>query len=264
MLGAVIGDIAGSRFEWDNYRAKDFVFFHPDCEFTDDSVMTLAIAQAVLQVGAEPLALAQEAIRQMRKIGRHYPRCGFGGHFFHWIFGPEAVPYNSFGNGAAMRVSPVAWAAADLDTVLALSDAVTAISHDHPEGLKGARATTAAIFLARHGASQQEIREHIEAHYYPLAFTIDEIRPHYRFNETCQDTVPQAIEAFLEADGFEDAIRIAISLGGDSDTLGAITGSIAEAAFGIPAAMREEALGYLDTRLRSIAEAWLAAYPPQK
>ncbi len=260
MLGAIIGDIVGSRFEWNNYRAKDFTFFHEDCSVTDDSIMTLAVAKAILEAGNDPEQLAPEAVRQMRSIGRHYPRCGFGGHFFHWIFGPEPEPYNSFGNGAAMRVSPAAWAAETLDEVLAVSDAVTAISHNHPEGMKGARATTAAVFLARKGASQEEIRQHIEEFYYPLDFTIDEIRPTYKFNESCQETVPQAIQAFLEASDFEDAIRIAISVGGDSDTLAAITGAIAEAAFGIPAAIRAGALPYLDERLAAILAEWEERY----
>ena len=261
MLGAIIGDIVGSRFEWDNYRAKDFDLFHEKCFATDDSIMTIAIGRAVLDHKATGGSLQKAAKRRMREIGRPYPGCGFGGRFFQWIYSDTMGPYHSFGNGAAMRISAVGWAAESLEEVYDMSYAATKVTHDHPEGLKGAEATAVAIYLARTGHSQAEIRAAIEKTYYKLDFTIDQIRPTYRFNETCQETVPQAIEAFLEAESFEDCIRIAISVGGDSDTLAAITGSIAEAYFGIPEAIAAQAVEYLDPFLREHYDAFVAAYP---
>lgn len=295
MLGAIIGDIVGSRFEFHNHRSKDFTLFTPSCFVTDDSIMTLAVAQALMDTlaalevlfpagqveagaGAAGNAnrpattavtwtddtlqlLSQNTIRAMQRIGRQYPDCGYGGRFAIWMFDDQPLPYHSFGNGAAMRISPVGFFARTEDEVRRLSHAVTAVTHNHPEGLKGAEATAMAIFLARQRRSKDEIRQRIAADYYPLDFTIDQIRPTYRFNETCQGTVPQAIEAFLESESFEDAIRTAISVGGDSDTLAAITGAIAEACYGVPDAFRNQALGYLDARLRAIMDAWDLQFP---
>ncbi|MDR2031656.1 MAG: ADP-ribosylglycohydrolase family protein [Azoarcus sp.] len=257
MLGAIIGDIAGSRFEFGNHRDKAFVLFAPDCCVTDDSIMTLAIARAIMDAGTEDdERLAAAAIVAMREIGRAYPACGFGMSFSQWVASAHPAPYNSYGNGAAMRVSPAAFVARTREDAIRLARAVTAVTHNHPEGLKGAEATAIAIFMARSGASRQDIRDHIHRHYYPLDFTIDEIRPTYAFNETCQETVPQAIEAFLESTSFEDAIRIAVSVGGDSDTLAAIAGSIAEAFHGVPDDLAKTALTYLDTRQRALYDAW--------
>lgn len=303
MLGAIIGDIAGSRFEFHNHRSKEFVLFTPECRVTDDSIMTLAVAQAIMdtlvtlgrsrpahaagggRAGAtdarpslkddanRPAAtsipwtaaaldlLAQNTIRAMQRLGRHYPDCGYGGHFASWMFSDQPRPYQSYGNGAAMRISPVGFFARSEDEVKQLSRAVTAVTHDHPEGLKGAEATAMVIFLARQGRSKVEIRRRIVADYYPLDFTIDQIRSTYGFNESCQGTVPQAIEAFLESQSFEDAIRTAISVGGDSDTLAAITGAMAEACYGVPVAIREQALPFLDLELRAVFAAWEAAGP---
>ena len=261
MLGAVIGDIVGSRFEFNNYRHTDFEFFHPRCRFTDDSVLTLALCRALLNTRADRALLAAEAVRCMQEVGRPYDDCGYGGRFFGWMYSDNPQPYNSFGNGSAMRVSGCAWAAQTLDEVKEMSLAVTAVSHNHPEGIKGAEATAVAAFMARQGASKEEIRACIERDYYHLDFTLDAIRPTYQFNEICQDTVPQALQAFMESTGFEDAIRLAISLGGDSDTLGAITGAVAEAFYGVPRALREQALSYLDKRLLSIVEDFEAVYP---
>ena len=172
------------------------------------------------------------------------------------MFSDDPQPYHSFGNGAAMRVSPAGFAARDAEEALFLAEAVTAVTHNHPEGIKGAKATAAAIYMARTGADRREIKEYIERNYYPLDFSINGIRDSYRFNETCQETVPQAIECFLEATSFEDAIRTAISLGGDSDTIAAITGAIAEAYYGVPDWMRAQALSYLDGRLRAVYDEW--------
>lgn len=260
MIGAIIGDIAGSRFEFHNYRKKDFTLFTKECFPTDDSIMSLAVAKAVLEYKTNDANLSEAAVQWMQKIGRPYPACGFGGNFFDWIYSDHPKPYNSFGNGAAMRVSACGFAANTLEEALQMSDSVTAVTHNHPEGIKGARATTTAIFLAKTGVSIPEIRAHITKQYYPLDFTIDAIRPTYRFNETCQDTVPQAIEAFLESNSFEDAIRTAVSVGGDSDTLAAITGSIAEAYYGVPQALYDAAVAYLDPLMRELLHTFEAIY----
>ena len=266
MLGAIIGDIVGSIYEFNNIRTKDFPLFGTDYEepfFTDDSVMTIAIAAAILSCKDNYTNLSSQAIKFMQGIGRSYPGCGYGGSFFNWIFLDNPKPYGSYGNGSAMRVSACGFAGRTLEEVKDLSKKVTAISHDHPEGLKGAEATAVAIFLAREGKSLQEIKEYITKHYYDIDFTLDEIRPTYRFNETCQDTVPQAFEAFFESTSFEDAIRNGISIGGDSDTIGAIVGGMAEAYYGIPEWIREEAISYLDRTLYSVVEAFEKKYPPK-
>ena len=249
MIGAIIGDIVGSRFEWDNYRAKDFDFMPEECFFTDDSVMTIAVGEAIRASWGDVSALPKETVKAMQEIGRPYPHCGYGGSFYSWVYTDHPEPYNSFGNGAAMRVSACWEAASTLAEAKTFSRLVTGVSHNHPEGLKGAEATVAAAFMARQGAPLSEIRRMVEEKYYTLDFTIDEIRGTYEFNETCQDTVPQAIEAFLESKDFEDAIRIAISVGGDSDTLAAITGTMAEAYYGVPKNLRERAMEFLDKRL---------------
>lgn len=247
MLGAIIGDIVGSRFEWHNIKTKEFELFTRECRPTDDSVMTLAIAKAILSCNGEDFSgLGEKAVGCMQELGNHYPRAGYGGHFRKWLAQENPQPYNSFGNGAAMRVSPCAYAAGTLDEALQLAKAVTEVTHNHPEGIKGAQATTAAIFLALHGGSIEEIRAHIHENYYPMNFTLDEIRPAYEFDVSCQGSVPQAIMAFLESTSFEDAIRSAISIGGDSDTIAAITGSIAGAYYGIPMSIRLLAMPYLD------------------
>ena len=242
MLGAVIGDMVGSIYEWDNIKKKDFPFFSSECFPTDDSIMTIAVAKAILENNGQFEGLKNKTIEWIQKIGRQYPNCGYGGRFKKWIRSDEPKPYLSFGNGSAMRVSACGWAGDSLEEVQKLSYAVTVITHDHPQGLKGAEATACAIFLARTGHSKDEIRAFIEENYYELDITLDEIRPFYHFDVTCQGTVPYAIRAFLESDSFEDAIRNAISIGGDSDTLAAITGSIAEAFYGIPDELREQAI----------------------
>ena len=264
MFGAIVGDIAGSVYEFDQIKTKDFELFgdyHGEvCTFTDDTVMTLAVAKALLESRNDCNALSANADKYMHEIGRKYPSCGYGGRFWMWMFLDDPQPYKSYGNGAAMRVSPVAFAASSMEEALFLSDQVTKISHNHPEGIKGSRATTACIFLAKSGKSKQEIREYVQKNYYPLRESLAEIRPDYCFNETCQNTVPQAIQAFLEAADFEDAIRNAISLGGDSDTLAAITGGIAEAFFGVPEDISQKARGYLTPELRNILDEFEMMY----
>lgn len=252
MIGAVIGDIVGSRFEWHNHKSKNFELFTPDCFFTDDSVMSLAIAQAILESKDRNKSLEKLAVKNMQKLGRLYPDSGYGGMFGEWLYGDKPEPYNSFGNGAAMRVSPCGFAAGSLEEACLLSRRVTGVTHNHPEGIKGAEATAVAIWLARHGSSIQDIRDYVHQHYYPMNFTLDSIRPSYTFDVSCQGSVPQAIMAFLESTGFEDAIRNAISIGGDSDTIAAITGGIAQAYYGIPAEIRRQSLLFLDGRLVNI------------
>jgi type I restriction enzyme M protein len=256
MLGAIIGDIAGSRFEFDNIRSKDFDLLAEDCNVTDDSIMTIAVAKAILACNGDWEQLGYNAVKYMREIGRKYPHCGFGGMFRRWMFSEQPEPYNSYGNGAAMRVSPCGFIARTEKEAILLSRKVTEVTHNHPEGLKGAEAVSVAIFMARNGAAKKEIKERIEKDYYALNFTLDSIRETYQFNETCHGTVPQAIEAFLESVSFEDAVRGAISIGGDSDTLAAITGSIAEAHYGVPSEIKSRALSYLDSTLLMFYTEW--------
>lgn len=248
MLGALVGDIVGSVYEWDNIKTKEFPLFMPKCDFTDDSVMTLAAAQALMQGGE-----AEHYIRAMQKMGRTYPGRGYGARFDRWLLERHPAPYRSWGNGSAMRVSPVAWAYDSLEEVERAARISASVTHNHPEGIRGAQATASAIFLARQGKEKREIRQYMENIYgYDLSRTLDEIRPSYCFTESCQQTVPEALTAFLESADFEDALRNAISLGGDSDTLAAITCSIAEGAYGVPAHIEREALGRLTPELREI------------
>ena len=243
MWGAIIGDIVGSVYEWDRIKTKDFEFFSPRGHFTDDTVCTAAVADILLH------DLPEAATLQM--WCRRHPGMSYGGWFGQWMWHESPEPYNSFGNGAAMRVSPAAFLnRGDLSAALAASDRITAITHDHPEGMKGARAAVHAIWLALNGGDPGDIRTTITAEYaYDLSRTVDEVRPGYAFNETCQQTVPESITCALESASFEDAIRNAVSLGGDSDTVAAIAGPIAEALHGIPRAIKAE------TRERYLAEA---------
>ena len=276
MLGAIIGDIVGSVYEWHNIKTKDFPLFRDDCFFTDDTVMTIATADALMNGGK-----TDDFIDSYKKWGRLYPNAGYGSRFGSWIHSDDREPYNSWGNGSAMRISPCVWVmncgfyARTGCWPLNGWEWVTKsaeVTHNHPEGVKGAQATAAAIFLSRFYAEghafdyckpwslkelKAEMKKLIESNLgYNLSQTLDEIRPAYRFNESCQDTVPQAIVAFLESEDFEDAIRNAISLGGDSDTLAAITGSIAEATYGVPNWIKDKALSYLDAPLIDVYERW--------
>lgn len=243
LLGAVIGDMVGSRFEFDNYRTTDFEWLTDECVFTDDTV-SVAVAQWLRDGG--------DLADMMRHWCYRYP-AGYGDGFFRWLHGHDQSPYNSFGNGSTMRVSPVGWLFDSLQETLDYAEKSAEITHNHPEGIKGAQAVAAAIFWARTGQDKEFIKREIEARFgYDLSATCDEIRPEYEFNETCQGTVPQAIIAFLESEDFEHAIRLAVSLGGDSDTLAAITGSIAEAFYGIPEAMQKEAVTRLPAEMAAV------------
>ena len=261
MLGAIIGDIVGSRFEWDNIKTKEFDFLTYKCSFTDDTVMSLAIAKAIMESEEDYSNLSGKAVQYMQEIGRLYPDSGYGTGFNKWINSNNPQPYNSYGNGAAMRVSACGIVARSIDEAKILSEKVTAVTHNHPEGIKGAEATAVAIYLAKKGKSILEIRDYIDKNYYNMNFTLNSIRESYKFNATCQDTVPQAIMAFFESNSFEDAIRNAISLGGYSDTLAAITGSIAEAYYGIPTDIRKHAITFLDETLLKILIDFENKYP---
>lgn len=252
IFGAIVGDIVGSRFEFDNIKSKDFELFHEACDFTDDSVMTLAVANALLKAKSDFSDLSAQTIESMQSFGRSFTGRGYGGHFKLWIYEKNPKPYHSFGNGAAMRVSPVAYVAKTLEQVKALSRAVTEATHNHPEGLKGAEAVALAIFMLRNKASIEEVKNYICKNYYDIHFSLDEIRATYQFNETCQETVPQAFQALFEAKNFEDAIRNAVSIGGDSDTLAAIAASMAQEAFGIPDDILKKAESYLVEPFSSI------------
>ena len=246
MVGAIYGDIVGSVFEFNNIRTKDFELFSEKSKFTDDTVMTLAVANALVifdemtrgencldAPSKNNLAYFKEIlISEMHTLGDKYPNAGYGGHFRFWLREKQTEPYGSYGNGSAMRVSPVAWYANSLEGCLEFAKVSAEVTHNHPEGIKGAVVTVGATYLARTGATMDEIKAFV-AKYYKIDFTLDEIRPTYQFNETCQDTVPQAMQAFFESTSFEDAIRNAISIGGDSDTLAAITGAVAEAYYGM-------------------------------
>lgn len=284
MLGAIIGDIIGSVYEWNNIKTKDFSLFRKDCFFTDDTVMTVATADAIMQGGSE-----DNFIDAYKKWRRLYPNAGYGARFKRWLNSDDRNPYNSWGNGSAMRISPCAWM---MDCGFMARTGIwptnvwngvkiaASVTHNHPEGIKGAEATAAAIFISRFYSNgwefdygnfantldewKGEIKKFVEEKIgYNLDKSLDEIRPTYQFNESCQDTVPQAITAFLESTGFEDAIRNAISLGGDSDTLATITGSIAEAAYGIPPEIREKSLSYLDDPIKETLYKWEKFRPPR-
>lgn len=263
MIGAILGDIVGSIYEFDNIKTKEFELFDKECFFTDDSVMTIAIAEALMQYeNIDEINIdefKEKLIDVMHEIGIKYPDCGYGGHFLMWILRNKREPYNSFGNGSAMRVSSVGWYAKSLKETELIAKVTAEVSHNHPEGIKGAVATAGAVFLARTGSTMDEIKQYISK-YYSIDFTIDEIRPLYDYDITCQGTVPQAMQAFFESESFEDAIRNAISIGGDSDTLAAITGAVAEAYYGIPDELKETALSYLDERLLDITERFEEKY----
>lgn len=257
MLGAILGDIVGSPFEFDhnNYKHKDFPLLSEKSNFTDDTVMTVAVARGLIAGQGDAQKTFVEVQHEMQYWGRKYPDAGYGGMFGQWLYAEHPQPYGSFGNGSAMRVAAAGWLFDTLDKTLEMAKVTAEITHNHPEGIKGAQATAAAIFLARTGHSKPEIRQYVEQTFgYDLSRTCDEIRPGYRHVETCQQTVPEAIVAFLESTGFEDALRNAVSLGGDSDTLACITGGIAEAFYGMPQELRAGTLKRLPEEMRAAYE----------
>ncbi len=251
MLGAIIGDVIGSPYEFGSDKTKDFLLFAPDCRPTDDSIITVAVGCACAEADISDEDNFKQLLSEyIREIGLRYPDAGYGGRFYQWMLMNEDTPYGGYTNGSAMRVSPTAWAVDTLEDVEALAKWSAEITHNHPEGIKGAQAVAAAIFLARTGSDKNEIRKYIEENYYDMNFTTDEIRPSYGHDMTCEGSVPQAIVAFLDSEGFEDAIRNAVSLGGDGDTLACIAGAIAEAYYGIPEEIQEQVFEYLDEDLQ--------------
>ena len=256
MIGAILGDMIGSPYEFDRgNKTKDFPLFCRDSVFTDDTVMTIAVADALLdaQPKAEDDWIRRRLISCMKKWGAKYPDAGYGTGFMLWLIKEHPKPYNSFGNGSAMRVSAAAWLYNSIDAVRHAARLTAEVTHNHPEGIKGAEATASAIFLARTGHSKAEIKDYVEREFgYDLSRTCDEIRPNYRHVESCMETVPEAITAFLEGNSFEDVIRTAVSLGGDCDTLTAIAGSIAEGFYGVPKEMRSACLRRLPKDLKEM------------
>jgi ADP-ribosylglycohydrolase len=263
MLGAIAGDIIGSVHEFLGTKTKDFPLFVEGSRFTDDSVLTVAVADCLL-TGAGHGGTGTCYVDKFHEYANRYPNRCYGGRFWDWVNSGSREPYNSWGNGSAMRVSPVGWAFDDLDAVLLEAKRSAEVTHDHPEGIRGAQATAAAILLARHGEPRERIRTAIQERFgYDLSGTVNSIRPHYSFNETCQGTVPQAIIAFLDSTDYEDAVRLAISLGGDADTLACITGGIAEAFYGgVPTEIGEQALAILDPHLRATVSGFYEKFIP--
>jgi ADP-ribosylglycohydrolase len=254
MIGAIAGDIIGSVYERHRIKSKDFPLFSQGCRFTDDSVLTIALADAIIT--------GTRYEKLMKEYYHLYPHAGYGGMFRQWAQNHDSKPYNSFGNGSAMRISAVGFAFDTLEAVLEKARLYAEITHNHPEGIKGAQATAAAIFMARTGGSKDDIRRFIEdTYHYDLSRTLDEIRPGYGFDVTCQGSVPEAIIAFLESTSYEDAIRGAISLGGDSDTQACITGGIAQAFYGgVPKHIEDAAFAILDDHLRSVTVQFMQRY----
>lgn len=253
MYGAILGDMIGSPYEFDmGEKIKEFPLFSGNSCFTDDTVMTIAVAEAFLDAwpNADTQWIRSRLICSMQKYGKLFPRAGYGSMFCHWLESNDPQPYGSFGNGSAMRVSAVAWIYDDLEKVREMARLSAEVTHNHPEGLKGAEATASAIYLARIGRTKAEIKNYIEKHFrYNLNRTCDEIRPGYHHVESCQETVPEAITAFLEGESFEDVIRTAVSLGGDCDTLTCIAGAIAEGFYGVPEELKRECRNRLDQKL---------------
>ena len=278
MYGAILGDIIGSPYEFDiGGKTKDFPLFSKHSAFTDDTVMTLAVAEGFLNAQLTNFRHAQDlwyfstedvpedVIRQkliaaMRRFGNRYPYAGYGGMFRRWLVSPDPQPYGSYGNGSAMRVASVAWLYEDLQTVLRMARLSAEVTHSHPEGIKGAQATAAVIFLGRTGSSKAQIKAYVEETFgYDLSRTCNEIRPHYHHVESCQQTVPEAITAFLEGESFEDVIRTAVSLGGDCDTLTCIAGAMAEGYYGVPEKLKAECRKRLPKDLLQVLDRFLNA-----
>ena len=250
MLGAIVGDIIGSAYEFKNTKRKEFHLFTPKSKFTDDTVMTLAVARWLCD---DKEHCKETLVRYMQELGRRYPTAGYAGSFMRWLYNPEPQPYNSYGNGSAMRVSPVAFYAHSLQEALGLAKISAEVTHNHPEGIKGAQAIASSIYLARHGATKREIKSYAEEQFhYDLSPQLDDIRPTYSYDMSCQNTVPQALLAFLEGANFEDVIRSAVSIGGDSDTIAAMAGGIAQAFYVIPKKLSSYCYALLTPELRGV------------
>lgn len=262
MLGAIFGDIVGSVFEFHPTRDMAFPLLSEGSKPTDDTFMTLAVAQALMETkGQSGEVICEALVRHMRSFGRRYPNGSYGGMFSRWLHSPRPQPYHSFGNGSAMRVSAVGWMYPTLDETLHVAELTAKVTHDHPEGIKGAAAIASAIYLARNGADKTEIKEYImQTFQYDLNRSLDAIRPNYRFDETCQHSVPEAILCFLEGKDYEEVIRLAVTLGGDSDTLACMAGGVAEAYAGMPNDFKKEAMLRLDPFLQDIVKQFESSY----
>ena len=256
MYGAILGDIIGCPYEFDRGgKTKQFPLFSRQSTYTDDTIMTIAVADAFLDAPEGEDQIRQRLVESMQRYGNLFPNAGYGAMFRRWLRSADPQPYGSCGNGSAMRVSAVAWLYPDLDTVRRMARLSAEVTHNHPEGIKGAEATAAAIFLARTGSTKAEIKAYMEeAFHYDLSRTCDEIRPGYHHVETCQETVPEAITAFLEGTDFEDVIRTAVSLGGDCDTLTCIAGSIAEGFYGVPEELKKQCFNRLPKVLTDVLQ----------
>lgn len=256
MLGAVVGDVIGSKFEKENFKSKNFDLFSDELEYTDDSVMSCAVACACIEYSSDKNIdnFRKNVIKYMRELGRLHITAGYGRAFISWLLTESPKPYNSWGNGSAMRVSPVAWISDNIEECEQLAEVSAAVTHNHPEGIKGAKAIAVATFLARNNHSKESIYEYISEEYYNLNFRLDDIRKNYHFDISCQGSVPQALKSFFEGNDFEDVIRNAISLGGDSDTIAAMAGSIAEAYYGIPQNISSSVKSYLSFDLVKILD----------
>ena len=282
MYGAILGDIVGSRFEFNNLKSKDFEFITKDSEITDDSIMTIAIKKVLDEYSIDRFKFQKspdidskefrykfekDIIIAMRAFGRKYPNGGYGGHFYDWLFSEDSnliySPYNSCGNGSAMRVSSVINFAETLEEAETLAMLTAEVTHNHPEGIRGAQAIAGAGFLLKAGSSKEDVKKYIEHKYYDLNFTLDGIRKSYSFYETCQDSVPQAIVAFLESNSLEDAIRNSVSIGGDSDTIACIAGALAEAFYGITEKQKKMVNDKLPEDLKEIMT-WYVSFKPTK
>ena len=268
MIGAIFGDIVGSRFEFNNYLSKDFRLLIPGRNtFTDDSVMSCAVAKAILDCEGDYGKLSEKAVTAMQNVGRQFPNCGYGRKFIEWMFTDDPEPYNSCGNGSAMRISAVGFAAESVEQAKEMSAAVTCVSHNHPEGMKGAEATAVAIVLAREGKSKEQIKQYVEENYgYDLNASVDEYRENCEGHgkEICQVSVPQAFACFLEGRDYLDVIRNCVSIGGDSDTIAAIAGGLAEAYFGFPSFLEDDVEQFLDERLWKIVQDFEKHFPGKK
>ncbi len=256
MYGAILGDIIGSRFEFDRGgKTKDFRLFTREDSFTDDTVMTLAVGDALLKADreAEPDTIRREVISSMCAWGRKYPRAGYGARFFGWLFGSNHEPYWSYGNGSAMRVSAAGFLYDSLERTREVARATAEVTHNHPEGIKGAECTAAVMFLARTGKTKEEIRAYVEKEFhYDMSRSLEELRRRHEHVESCMDSMPKALTSFLEGESYEDTVRNAVSLGGDTDTLAAIAGAMAEAYYGVPVELKKEGLAYLTPEMKKL------------
>ena len=267
MIGAILGDMIGAPYEFDRSpKTKDFPLFQRKTEFTDDSVMTIAVAEALLKTkGKTDDEIRTALIISMRRWGRRYPDAGYGARFYRWLNAWHPKPYGSYGNGAAMRVSAAGWLYDSLEETRHIAGLTAEVTHNHPEGIKGAQAAASAIFLARTGRGKDEIREYIIREFgYDLSRTCDQIRPDYHHVESCQETVPEAVTAFMEGTDFEDVIRTAVSLGGDCDTLTCIAGGMAEAMYGVPEEMESECMKRLPKDMTAVLERFREARIPRE